>query len=77
MLSGFVFCDFDNQNVLSYTGDKTSVELIPTDSTANLNRAICLGDLTEMKNIQERLKAAGFIDDVYIVNIATLYKRFF
>lgn len=77
MLSGFVFCDFDNQNVLSYTKDKTSVELIPADSTANLNRAICLGDLTEMKNIQERLKAAGFIDDVYIVNIATLYKRFF
>jgi len=77
MLSGFVFCDFDNQNVLSYTKDKTSVELIPADSTANLNRAICLGDLTEMKNIQERLKAADFIDDVYIVNIATLYKRFF
>jgi hypothetical protein len=77
MLSGFVFCDFDNQNVLSYTGDKTSVELIPADSTTNLNRAICLGDLTEMKNIQERLKTAGFIDDVYIVNIATLYKRFF
>lgn len=77
MLSGFVFCDFDNQNVLTYTADKSAVELVPADSTANLNRAICLGDLTEMKNIQERLKGAGFIDDVYIVNIATLYKRFF
>lgn len=77
MQSGFVFCDFDNQNVLCYTKERSDVELVPVSDLANLNRAICLGDLTEMKNIQERLKKAGFIDDVYIVNVATLYKRFF
>jgi len=30
-----------------------------------------------MKNIQERLKSSDIIDDLYIVNIGTLYKRFF
>jgi len=30
-----------------------------------------------MKNIQERLKSSDIIDDLYIVNVGTLYKRFF
>jgi hypothetical protein len=75
--SGFVFCDFDNQNVLCYTDDRSSVQLVPVSSTTSLNRAICLDDRTEMKNIQERLKSSDIIDDLYIVNIGTLYKRFF
>lgn len=77
MKSGFVFCDFDNQNVLCYTDDRSSVQLVPVSSTTNLNRAICLSDRTEMKNIQERLKSSDIIDDLYIVNVGTLYKRFF
>lgn len=75
--SGYVFCDFDNRNVLCYTEDRSSVQLVPVDSSKNLNKAICLGDRTEMKNIQERLKSNDIIDDLYIVNIGTLYKRFF
>ncbi len=77
MKSGFVFCDFDNQNVLCYTEDRSTVQLLPIESAKNLNKAICLGDRTEMKNIQERLKAGDIIDDLYIVNIGTLYKRYF
>ena len=76
MKSGFVFCDFDNQNVLCYTEDRSSVELIPIDSAAGLNKAICLSDRTEMRNIQERLRKSDIVDDVYIVNIGSLYKRF-
>jgi hypothetical protein len=41
------------------------------------NAAICLGDLTEMKNIQERFKKADLIDDLSIVNVGSLYKKFF
>ena len=75
--SGYVFCDFDNRNVLCYTEDRSSVKLVPIDGSKNLNKAICLGDRTKMKNIQERLKNNDIIDDLYIVNIGTLYKRFF
>ena len=76
MKSGFVFCDFDNRNVLCYTEDRSSVELIPIDSAAGLSKAICLDDRTEMRNIQERLRKSDIVDDVYIVNIGSLYKRF-
>jgi len=76
MKSGFVFCDFDNRNVLCYTEDRSSVELIPIDSANGLNKAICLSDRTEMRNIQERLRKSDIVDDVYIVNIGSLYKRF-
>ena len=77
MQAGLVFCDFDNQNVLCYTQDRKDVELVSVANRGNLNKAICLSDLTEMKNVQERLQNAGFIADVYIVNIATLYKGYF
>ena len=76
MKSGFVFRDFDNRNVLCYTSDRSTVELIPIDSAANLAKAICLSDRTEMRNIQERLRKSDIVDDVYIVNIGSLYKRF-
>tara|TARA_B100001063_G_C16769720_1_gene560846 strand:+ start:1722 stop:1961 length:240 start_codon:yes stop_codon:yes gene_type:complete len=76
MKSGFVFCNLDKQNVLCYTSDRTSVELIPVDSAASLGKAICLSDRTEMRNIQERLRKCDIIDNVYIVNIGSLYKRF-
>ena len=76
MKSGFVFCNSDKQNVLCYTSDRTSVELIPVDSAASLGKAICLSDRTEMRNIQERLRKCDIIDNVYIVNIGSLYKRF-
>ena len=76
MKSGFVFCDFDNRNVLCYTKDRTTVELIPIDSASSLGKAICLSDRTEMRNIQERLRKSDIVDDVYIVNIGSLYKRF-
>ena len=32
------FCDFDNRNVLCYTSDRTTVELIPIDSASSLGK---------------------------------------
>ena len=75
MRAGFVFADFDNRNVLCFEGN--GVELVPADSSGALNRAICLSSRTEMKNIQEKLKEKGVIDDLYIINIGALYKRVF
>ena len=77
MLSGYVFCDAGSKKVLCYTKDRTGVEFIEMGGSHSLNRAICLGDLTEMKNIQERFKKADLIDGLSIVNVGSLYKKFF
>ena len=77
MQSGYVFCDLNNKQVLCYTSDRQRVELIPIVTSTTLNKAICLGDLTEMKNIQERFKKAGMVGEMSIVNIGSLYKKFF
>jgi len=47
------------------------------EGTQDLNRSICLSDLTETKNIYERLKAHGLISNLEIVNVARLYKNFY
>lgn len=77
MLSGYVFCDTASKKVLCYTKDRTGVEFIEMGGSHTLNRAICLGDLTEMKNIRERFKKADLIDGLSIVNVGSLYKKFF
>jgi len=77
MLSGFVFCDANTRKILCYTKDRTGVEFVDMGNKCSLNRAICLGDLTEMKNIQERFKKADLIDELSIVNVGSLYKKFF
>ena len=77
MLSGFVFCDSQTKKVLCYTKDRKGVEFVDMGSSRSLNAAICLSDLTEMKNIQERFKKADLIDELSIVNVGSLYKKFF
>jgi hypothetical protein len=47
------------------------------ESTQDLNRSICLWDLTETKNIYEKLKGQGLIPELEIVNVARLYKKFY
>ncbi len=51
------------------------VELINIEKTENLNRALCLRDLTSIKNIYERLRKMKLIEELDIVNIAKLYKN--
>jgi len=53
------------------------VRLVAIESTKELNQSICLADLTEAKNIHERLKDAGLIGSLEIVNVARLYKKFY
>jgi len=47
------------------------------DSTQVLNKAFCLEDLTETKNILRRLEDKDLVNGLEIVNVARLYKKFF
>jgi hypothetical protein len=38
---------------------------------------MCLSDLTEAKNVLERLQESGLVSGLDIINVARLYKRFF
>jgi hypothetical protein len=51
--------------------------MISVDDTKALNKAMCLHDLTEAKNIQSRLDVNGMNNDLEITNIARLYKKFY
>ncbi len=77
MQVGFVLASDDLTKVLCLTGDRENVRLVPVQSTMDLNRSICLSDLTEMKNVYQRLKDSGLVGDLEIVNVARLYKRFY
>lgn len=77
MQTGYVLCSADLAKVLCLTKDKKDVTLVTVDTTKDLNRSICLSDLTEAKNIHERLKDAGLIGALEIVNVARLYKKFY
>ena len=51
--------------------------MVEVESTKDINRSICLSDLTEVKNVYERLRDKGFVDGLEIVNVAKLYKKFY
>ena len=75
MHTGYVLCTPDNQKVLCISTDKKGVELVELKNSKGLNKALCLPDLTSMKNVQERFEKLGLIEDLDIVNIAKLYKH--
>lgn len=77
MQTGYVMCSADLNRVLCLNQDKRGVALVEVESTQDLNRSICLWDLTETKNIYERLKNQGLISNLEIVNVARLYKKFY
>jgi len=77
MQTGHVLVSHDFAKVLCLTEDHKGVRLIDVETTKDLNQSICLTDLTEAKNIYERLKDAGLIGPLEIINIARLYKKFY
>lgn len=77
MQTGYVLCSPDLQKILCLTEDKMGVRLIQVESTQDINRSICVSDLTEAKNISDRLQNAGLIGGLEIANVARLYKRFY
>lgn len=77
MQIGYVLCSPDLNSVLCLDGKKKSVKLVEVESTKEINRCICLSDLTEVKNVYKRLCEAGLIQGLEIVNVAKLYKKFY
>tara|TARA_R100000008_G_C3492767_1_gene119576 strand:+ start:163 stop:396 length:234 start_codon:yes stop_codon:yes gene_type:complete len=77
MQSGYVLCASNNKQVLCISGDKTGVELVDIKETNSLNRALCMPDLTSIKDLYERFKAHELVGELDIVNIAKLYKHSF
>jgi hypothetical protein len=77
MQTGYVMCSQDLSKVLCLDKANGGVTLVTVDSTQDLNRSICLSDLTETKNIYDRLKNHGLINQLEIVNVARLYKKFY
>ena len=75
MHTGYVLCTPDSQKVLCISTDRKGVELVELKNSKGLNKALCLPDLTSMKNVQERFEKLGLIEDLDIVNIAKLYKH--
>ena len=75
MHTGYVLCTPDNQKVLCISNDRKGIELVELKDSHGLNRALCLPDLTSTKNVHERFKKLGLIEDLDIVNIAKLYKN--
>jgi hypothetical protein len=77
MQTGYVLCSTDLLKVLCLTEGKDGVVLVEAKSTMDINRAICVSDLTEAKNVLERLKNSDLVGDLEIANVARLYKRFY
>ena len=75
MQSGYVLWDSENLKVLCISEDKKRVELVEVKKTNGLNKALCLPDLTSVKNIYERFQKLGLIKELDIVNVAKLYKH--
>ena len=58
--------------------DKISILEIKQEKikdTEKLNRALCLKDLTSIKDLNERFKKSDLTKNLDIVNIAKLYKH--
>ena len=75
MQSGYVLCATTDQKILCISEDKTGIELIDLKQANSLNRALCMTDLTSLKDVYERFKERNLVGELDIVNIAKLYKH--
>ena len=77
MQTGYVLCSQAFDKDLCLNEHKDGVLLLEVESTRDINRSICVSDLTEAKNIRERLQNSGLASGLEITNVARLYKRFY
>ena len=75
MQIGYVLYEPDTLKVLCLTKGKRGVELLEIKDTEKLSRALCLKDLTSIKDLYERFKKNDLTQNLDIVNIAKLYKH--
>lgn len=81
MQNGYVICTTGLTAVLCLAKDRQGFVMVPVEGPSALNKAMCLHDLTEAKNVLKRIKnSAEFedvVEDVEICNVARLYNNFF
>ena len=75
MQVGYVLYEPDTLKVLCLTKGKRAIELLDIKDTEKLNRALCLKDLTSIKDLNQRFKDNDLTKNLDIVNIAKLYKH--
>ena len=75
MQIGYVLYDPDDLKVLCLSKGKRAIELVDIKEPDSLDRALCLKDLTSIKDLHERFKKNDLIDNLDIVNIAKLLKH--
>jgi hypothetical protein len=75
MQIGYVLYDPDTLKVLCLSKGKRAIELVDIKESNSLERALCLKDLTSIKNLYERFKKNDLTSNLDIVNIAKLLKH--
>ena len=81
MHRGYTIASPDLEKVLCLTADRRRLVMRKLSNTKVLNKALCLHDLTEAKNILNRLmETKGYenlVSQAEVQNIARLYNKFF
>lgn len=81
MCSGYVIVCPKTNKVLCLAADKRSLAMTEVTCPAVLNKAVCAPDLTEAKNILNRVQRseghAEIVEGAEIQHVARLYKKFF
>ena len=75
MQIGYVLYNTSTNKVLCLSKGKRAIELVELDKSEKLERALCLKDLTSIKDLYERFKKNDLTENLDIVNIAKLYKQ--
>jgi len=75
MQIGYVLYNPSTNKVLCLSKGKRAIELVELDKSEKLERALCLKDLTSIKDLYERFKKNDLTENLDIVNIAKLYKQ--
>ena len=75
MQIGYVLYDPETLKVLCLSKGKRAIELIDIKEEGSLERALCLKDLTSIKDLYERFKKNDITKNLDIVNIAKLLKH--
>jgi len=73
MKFGYVLCDPKRLKILGWKG-KTDVQMLTLSDKENLEKAICLKDISSMKSLYIKLKSGKRVKNLDIVNIQELYK---
>ena len=73
MKFGYVLCDPKRLKILGWKG-KTDVQMLTLSNKENLEKAICLKDISSVKSLYIKLKTGKRVNNLDIVNIQELYK---